>query len=248
MKTSIFIVSYAKHYPYLEKCLKSIAKFATGFHELVVLVPDKDLAAFPIGIHFPDTLSVSVLGEPEWEGKGFLWHMDRIMHADQYCKGDWILHTDSDCVFTEPVTPQDYFVDGKAVLCYASYDWLCKHQENIRLWQVAVENAIGFKPVNEFMRRHPAVHTKEVYPLARALIESRHCCSTSEYMKVQREAFPQTFAEFPTLGEVAWKYLPHYYHFVDQEKHGLPKSKIYQGWGRGPMREVDLEVYRKAGL
>ena len=39
MKVSILIVTYGKDFHWLKWCLKSIEKFSTGFHELVVAIP-----------------------------------------------------------------------------------------------------------------------------------------------------------------------------------------------------------------
>jgi hypothetical protein len=178
-----------------------------------------------------------------------LHHLYLEMMADIYCAGaDMIMHMDSDCVFTEPVTPHDYMLQSKPVLMYASYAWLETQQANLLMWQKCVENALGWKPDNEFMRRHPAVHFPHVYRKARELIELNTGKKMDDYIRNGRNEFPQTFAEYPTLGEVAWVFFKPEYFWINQETDPFPKNKIHQMWShREPLPE-DLELFKKLGL
>lgn len=251
MKTSILIVTCARHFPWMEYCLKSIAKYARDFHEVALVLPSQE----PLGDvnemidRHPGPVPLRVILEPEWPGKGMLWHEWMIVKSDLVCpESDFILHTDSDCVFTQPVTPQDYFVDGKPVLMYASYEWLCKQQTNIRNWQVATENALGGIVENEFMRRHPAVHYREVYARTRQAIEDRNRMRCEDYIKSCRNEFPQGFAEFPTLGEIAWRQLREQYHWINQETEPFPPEKLHQFWSHRVPSGDDLVLLDKFGL
>lgn len=251
MNTSILIVSCAKHFAWLEYCLRSISKYATGFKEVALVLPSQE----PLGDvnemidRNTGSVPVRLVLEPEWPGKGMLWHEWVIVKADTVCRdADFILHTDSDCVFTQPVTPDDYFVDGKPVLMYASYEWLCKQQTNIRNWQVATENALGGIVDNEFMRRHPAVHLRDVYLKTRQVIEDRNRMACEDYIRSCRNEFPQGFAEFPTLGEIAWRHFHEQYHWINQEKEPFPTEKLHQFWSHRQPNADDLALLEKLSL
>lgn len=171
------------------------------------------------------------------------------MRSDEWCPGaDFILHTDSDCVFTEPVSPEDYFVESKPVLLYASYEWLCRDYPTLRCWQTASQFALGFTIEHEFMRRHPAVHYREVYRKSRELIEAHHGKSVDDYIKRQTNTFPQTFAEFPTLGAVAWKFFHDRYHWINTERTPHPKDKIRQAWSHREPTAEDVAMFTQLGL
>ena len=175
--------------------------------------------------------------------------MSMIMKADLLCpSADFILHLDPDCIFCEPVTPDDYFVEGKPVLMYASYHWITRRfnpwnlppdQSYFMHWKRAVEAAIGGQSENEFMRRHPAIHYRKLYQEARNLIEQHQGVVNADiYIIEQKNTFPQTFAEFPTLGEVAWRLFKNWYHWVNQETVGRPHDKLIEFWSHGPIDQL----------
>lgn len=234
MRCEIFIVSCAKHFDWLEYCLKSISKFASGFSGVTLLVPeDQRPLALERGFEKDCGLTCCLpLCGPEWPDKGMLWHMAQVMNADEWCpQADFILHTDSDCVFSEPVTPEDYFVNGKPVLMHASFEWLAKQQANLMMWKVAAEKALGWRVTEEIMRRHPAVHYRKVYAKTRECIERHTKMSCDDFIRSGENRFPQSVAEFPTLGAVAWKHFHGDYAWRNQETQGFPPSKLVQFWG-----------------
>lgn len=250
MTTDIFIVSVGKHFPYLKYCLRSIGKFASGFNKVLVLFPDQDLGEFrPMAEEYKGPVPLHGIPFSEWPGLGMVHHMFQIMNSDTWSESDLILHTDSDCVFTEPVSPEDYVVDGKPVLMHADFEWLCTTQQaNLRMWQDATIKAIG-PPVNEeTMRRHPAVHWRELYGRARRQIESHTGMNMVEFMRAQRNEFPQSFCEFVTLGNVAWREMKDRYHWRNQQTEGFPLSKIHQAWSHQPPTGENMELYRQLGI
>jgi hypothetical protein len=132
---------------------------------------------------------------------------------------------------------------------YASFDWLCtKVQGNLRMWQEATENAIGGPVTMETMRRHPAVHYRELYSKARAEIESHTGKNMVEFMRAQRNEFPQSFCEYVTLGNVAWRTMRNQYHWQDQQTEGFPKSKLNQAWSHADPSPENMELYQKLGI
>lgn len=252
MRTDLFICTYRRDFQYLRYCLRSIEKFARGFGSVVIGVPgqDFDLATALIAPGSEDgKVPISVRTGDEWPGKGFLWHESQIMRSPEWCpQADYIAHMDADCVFTEPVKPEDYFVEGKPVLVYAPYAWLVPQQENLINWKVATQNALGFPVEHEFMRRHPAVHLVKTYIKSQLCITDHHRRPMDDYIREQKDSFPQTFAEFNTLGAVAWKFFHDDYHWINQEKEPLPHSKLYQCWSHRAPTEQDMTLFKDLGL
>lgn len=237
MKVSILIISYIKHFPWLKQCLRSIEKYATGFHEVSVWVPNEDVPEMQkLEQEYRGVVPLRIGPYADWLDKPFLRHMDVIMHSDQCCpESDYIFHIDSDCIFIEPVKPEDYFVNGKPVLMHADYEWLCKIEPTIRCWQEASQRALGWRPPTEGMRRHGACHPRETYLLTRQCIERNVGKLISDFIHDQQEAFPNGFAEFPTLSAYAWRFLSDRYHWINQETETRPKDKIFQMWGKGSL-------------
>lgn len=236
MTTDIFIVSCRKHLDYLKYSLRSLLKFASGFNKIVLMFPDKDAGELYAACSKEmDRLGVMVRLFEEWPEKGMLHHELLEMTADKYCPGDAILHWDSDYVATDFITPETFVTNYKPVMIYASYEWLCKQNPNLINWQRACEAALGWAPINEFMRRPGLCHVREVYPKAVAIVEDHTGMTIAEYIRSCQNSFPQTFAEYPLLGEVAWQYYPERYKWVQQGVDEFPHVPIQQFWSHGPM-------------
>jgi hypothetical protein len=248
MTTDILIVSCAKHFNWLRYALLSCKKFATGFRQIKILIPSEDLSDMtPLltELSVKDGITSRIQCYDDWPGKGFLRHEHVIMCSDEFTDADFVCHIDSDCMFTEPVTPEDYFVNGKPILVHASFHWLINFQQaNLAMWQVAVQQAVGWAPTEETMRRHPAVHYRKTYQKARECIESHTGMSCADYIKSCQNDFPQTFAEFPTLGAVAWKFFHGDYHWLNQEKGEWPHSKLTQWWTHQSPELPQSPVYK----
>lgn len=247
--TDILIVSYAKHFPWLKYCLRSITRFATGFRQVKILIPDSDLTAInPILAEFSNHTGIPIRVQcyEDWPGKGFLRHEHVIVCADEFTDADFILHFDSDCLFTQPVTPDDYFIDGKPVLMHATYHWLVTTQQaNLGMWKEGVERAIGGVSEHEFMRRHPAVHHRKTYAKAIECIQAHTGQHAADYIASCREEFPQGFCEFNTLGEVAWRHFHDDYRFWNQETEGFIKPHmVVQFWSHASPDQPQSPYYK----
>lgn len=212
MNVEILIVTFARDIHFLRYCLRSIHKFATGFSGVTIVVPAHDYDAF----QWVKEFGAKVAWFQEVLGKGMLHHEAQIIASDLWCPtADAILHLDSDCMFWEAVTPADYLIEGRAVLYRERFTTLTN---KIRLkWKEAVMDAIGIDPEWETMVRHPAIHWRATYVKTRELIELRKGRHFEEYILSCENSFPQTFAEFPTLGTVAMHHFPALYHFVDYD-------------------------------
>jgi hypothetical protein len=229
-KVEIFIVSYLKDLDYLKYCLRSIQKFARGFSGLTILVPSVESEAF----QWMGALGFNVRHYKAPEDRNY-WHLAHQLQkcrADEWCpNADWILHMDSDCIFTEPVTPQDYFVGGRAVLLYRHYSQLKDTP-----WQATVETALKHPAPYLTMIRHPSVYHRDLYPFTRRLITEAHEKNFDDYVMSCKPSFPWGFSEFSTMGTVAMR--PEFrdsYHFIDVGREGRPKDKLTQFWSLSPI-------------
>jgi len=252
MNVDIFIVSVGKHFSHLKYALRSINKYAVGFHSLNLAIPDRDIEQLYIQTEFARFKQSNWFLHPfkEWENKGMLHHMLLEMEAPRYCpNSDAILHFDSDWVFVEPVTPTNFIIQGKPICVYASFDWLCSTQQaNLRMWQEAVQKAIGIPAPYEMMRCPQLIHIPPVYQTAEALICAHNKKPMADYIQEQRNEFPQTFAEYPTLGMVAWEFYRDRYHWFNQEHDPFPKQVIHQNWSHCDPTPENKSLYEKIGI
>jgi hypothetical protein len=216
--------------------LNSIRKFARGFGPTTLLVPEQESNVF---IEFCRDFAT-----PEFHLRTYpriddplLWHLDHQRmkcRADEVCpKADFILHTDSDCVFAEPVTPQDYFKAGNPVMWMESYERL---GESVP-WQPVVERALGYRVTHEFMRRHPQVNPRGVYADVRNHIESVHRVPFDQYVLSQKADFPWGFEEFDTIGAFANHSAKWHDRYEWMDIGGIPRpgEKLVQMWSHGSM-------------
>ena len=247
-KTELFIVTYAKDYPWLVYCLRSIAKFATGFSGVTILVPRQDLQALlklaepaSTALAFP----VCCISGDEWPGKGMCWHMAQKMRADEWCPAaDFVCHIDPDCVFTAPVTPETFIRDGKPILQYERFDSILLRHEAVLTWKLATEKCLPFDIHFETMRQHGETYDRQTYRTARELVEQKTQRPFDDYVKSCKNEFPQTISEFVTLGNVAIHCFSDKYHLVDNALKPNPDKgdfPIFQAWSHAsPDQPVDL--------
>lgn len=246
-KTEIFVVTYGADQGFrvtekgeridcrwLQYCLYSIREFASGFSGVTVVCPDRDVEVIePVCREWgPENLTLELF--TEHEGKGMLHHMAIECMADQFVPtADFILHFDSDLIFIEPVTPADYFVDGKPVLLMEAYERFKDVHPGVMRWQETTQKAIG-KPVQfEFMRRHPAVHHRDIYAKTRAMVEAQHKMPFLDWAVSGQNEFPQSWSEYNVLGAVAYIRGRNKYHWINTGDDLPPKSKLWQGWSHG---------------
>lgn len=269
MKTTLFLCTYKKDFPYLKYFIRSVAKFATGFSGVTILVPKEDFREAAVlvmssGLCESHTRWNCIEGD-EWPGQGMLWHMHEIMHADRHCPdADFIAHIDPDCVFTGPVTPETFIKDGKPILRYEHFDSIGARHPGVLCWRTASEKALPFKVEREFMRGHPEVYHRGLYSEARQLIEMKTGMKLEDYIKTCRNEHPQTFAEYPTLGAVAFHSFKDKYHLHDcalQANPDMQDFPVFQAWShsapdvpadlwyRGRQQRIrPVEMYEILGL
>jgi hypothetical protein len=230
-RTDIMIVTYAKDADWLRYCLRSIRKFCTGFGDVIVAYPNKDATLIePICREYGATQK----GFDEHSTKGHLHHLVVKCEADLYCPdADYVLHVDSDCVFHEPTTPEDYFVGGKPVMMRERYDRLGTQVP----WRPVVARALGFNPEYETMRRHPSLYPRTIYAELREHVEAVHHVPFDRYVLAQEMIPCPGFCEFNSLGALAIQSHEGDYHWVDPEHDVVPANRLRQFYSHGGLTE-----------
>lgn len=250
MKTSIFIPTFRRDLPYLIPCLRSIRKFGSGIHEVVVDVPECD---FELLTHIAWEFKVRVVvHKGETPENGGLWQQLVKLRADEKCPGaDVILYVDSDCCFTEPFTPEDYvciynhqFWDP--ILCIKPWTESSKDEQNA--WWGSTQQNLGFRCDFNTMVRHPAAHHSRMLLFLRDYIEHRFSQSFDQFVLSRESGIRPGISEFNVMGSFVRQFYPHEYHLIDISKEGRPKDKLYQGWSRQGVRPEDIEVWKRLGL
>lgn len=212
MKTDIFIRSYEKDFLWLGYCLKSIVKNTRGFSEIHVAVPCSDIE------HIKHLTLEKTHGVAE-NCSGYLAQQITKLYADKYCTADYILHVDSDCVFTENVTPESFFVNGKPIML---------QEKNVDSpWYDVAESALGWRDEHEYMRRMPIIYPRWIYQEFREWFFCHNNVSIDQWICSQP---PFKFSEFNTLGTWAKKF--HQDAFTWLEPSDVPiVCKQYWSWG-----------------
>jgi hypothetical protein len=253
------MVSFARDYQWAEYSVRSMQKYATGFAGVTICVPWNDLGQFlPLEQRTTkDGAPIFVKKYLEMPGKGMLHHQVMKLSADLFNpEATYFMHMDSDCLFTEPVTPEDYF--GRTGLgellpiiqCVRYTAFPAGRAEY--LWQKNVIDALDlFKEEVPFetMQRHPSVYYKTTYKQMRSRIEEVHKTRFEQYVLERENNFPQTFADWPTMGGYAYEYERERYFFEelaapDIQRHPKQAHKVMQFWSHSN-KEPRSELHRK---
>jgi hypothetical protein len=245
---SILIKSFPKDFGWLSYCLKSIHKFASGFEEVVVVIPDdSDLpltAERLVKVHEPGPPATS----PQDHGKGYAYQQVVKMNADKYCTSDFILHIDSDTIFVKPVTPLDFMLQTNTNLVLQKPIWLMTPfkdilptDKNVHAHVDAIRNFSGIEPEFEYMRRMGQVIPRWAYGCFREYCLSRHGKTFEQY--AMERGF-RGISEFNLMGQFLHREFPNFIHFHDT-RFGVPESCVMQSWSwNGITPEIRAEMER----
>jgi Family of unknown function (DUF6492) len=237
MNVDIFIRTYHKDLPWLKYCLKSIAKFCSGFNQIHITLPFKDYLEIKRW-----NLTREQVHQVKESGEGYLAQQVSKLYADLYCKADYILYVDSDCHFTQPAKPEDYFIDGKPVMLITTYEELGDQVP----WQRITEKALKMKCPFETMRRLPLIYPRDLLPKFRAYMKAQHGMELEEYVMTQPH---REFSEFNALGAWAYEFERDRFHWINTaEAETFPPSRLVQDWSWGGItkeKRLNLEEVTK---
>ncbi len=226
MTCSILIKSFPRDFGWLAYCLKSIHKFATGFEEVVVIIPEGSnlplTAERLVKIHEPGPSATSAGNH----GTGYTYQQVVKMNADKYTTSDFVCHLDSDCIFTKPVTPDDLMVDGKPLWLMTPFVEILPHDKNLPAHFESIKAFSGIEPEFEYMRRHSQVIPRWAYGCFRDYVQQKHGQSFEQWAMAQKF---RGVTEFNFIGQFLHREFPNFIHFHDT-RFGIPESFVMQSW------------------
>jgi hypothetical protein len=225
MNTDIFIRSYVNDFRWLTYSLKSINQRAKGFRDIHIVVPQGQAE------HLKH-LTLEKVHECPVYGDDYLGQQITKMMADTYTDADFILHIDSDTVFTQDVTPDTFIIDGKPIIYHEPYS-----KVGLEPWYPVVSEVLGWAPENEFMRRFPFVYPRWLYGDFRGYLETLYYDSFENYVSSRPH---RSFSEFNIIGEFAWK--THHDKFTWRNPHDDPTYvRQFRSWDGidGHLLELD---------
>lgn len=132
---SVFTRSYPGDREFLPYLYKSLTKFFPGCGEAVLVVEQRHLDEMrPYIPRF-----VKVFTEDTF-APGTIQHKYSKLTADHYATLDYVMHVDSDCVFTSPVEESLVFApSGKPYLEYAPYTHLHDYESSLDFTSIMTE-------------------------------------------------------------------------------------------------------------
>ncbi len=238
MTCSIFIKSFPKDFPFLAYCLRSIQKFARGFSETVVLIPDdSDLRLTQervVKVHEPAS-------NGQMHGAGYVYQQVLKMSADKYCPSDFICHMDSDTVFTRPVTPDDLMIDGKPLWLMTPFVEIMPTDKNLPAHFESIKAFSGIPPEFEYMRRHSQVIPRWAYGCFRDYVQTLHGQSFESWAMAQKF---RGVTEFNLIGHFLHREFPNFIHFHDT-RFGVPEGFVHQEWSWNGLTPEMRNTYEK---
>lgn len=228
--TDIFIKSYPKDYEWLNYCLRSIDKHASGFRNVVLYLPDHgDGLVIPLGLQGRLNIKCGADSQP-----GYLWQQVVKLDADAATDADFILYMDSDCIFTRDVTPEDFIKDGKPVWGYAKADAIRDDQR--KTWFPVMEKFLRKTPEAEFMRRHPFCVHRSMLQDVRQYCRYAHGTELSAYIMAQAKPgnpLHLGFSEWNCLGFFLHEFHRDKVHWVEQGSAEWAPECVHQEWSHG---------------
>jgi FkbM family methyltransferase len=194
----IFIRTYSPDYDWLHYCVQSIDKFCRGFRKVWLVSPSNP----PVWMLERTKAHPGV--EIDWKimndesPDGYLAQQITKLYADVVTdyQPDYILHVDSDVIFTRPVTPDIFFSGGELMWYYTPFEAIETP------WKPIVEKFIRQPVAYEFMRSMPFMVPRWLYPKIREYCHATHGMIISDYIRTQPQ---RAFSEFNIMGAYAYR-------------------------------------------
>ena len=224
--TDIFIRSYAKDFPWLMHALRSVQKFATGFRDVIVVIPDTD--------DLPNLTAERVVKVRD-SMPGYMAQQNSKLHADIYSDADFFLYMDSDCILTEPITPETFRTEGRVNWLHTP--WEKAGEDARRAWFGVMTKCLGEEPSSEFMRRHPQLIPCWALQEFRGFIASKHGVSLEYYIGSQPLG---AFSEFNCAGFFLSLYHEEKVNWQNTDD-GIPPTVLKQWWSHGGLTPEVLQ-------
>jgi hypothetical protein len=232
MTCDVFIRSYEKDFEWLTYCLRSLAKFAHGFREIVIAVP----TGHELQLDHLTRERIVTVNDAQ---PGYMAQQVTKLTADLHTNADFILHIDSDTILTRPVSPDDFLMHGKPN--WLITPWSVLHPDDKLAWYPVMTKCLLESPRFEFMRRNLMMIPRWAYGLFRDEIKRLHGIPMDAYVMNQPG---HAFSEYNCLGFFLYLYHHDKVNWIDTTKH-LFQTFEKQAWSWGGITpEIRAEIER----
>jgi hypothetical protein len=237
MSCSLLLRTWWKDLPWAQWCLASVERFASGFDEVVVVLPRAsepwlrrvDLPGSRVRVELCDDVADDYLGQQVTK-----------LYADELIDSEWVCHLDADCVFVEPVSPEALMPGGRPVVVTRPVELMGRHWP----WGASSEEFLGWPVELDCMQRPPFVFPRWLYPELRGHCRDRHGVDVDEYVLGRP---PRGFSEFTVLGNFARRFHREAFDWVDAEDAAAPHwCRWYWSW-EGLTAQTLAELRRVVG-
>lgn len=224
MRTCIFIKTWKKDLPWLRYCLRSIDKFVTGYHEIVIIADDDCRELDRWTTCDPRIIYVPI------HRNGYIFQQIIKLRAAEFTNCELIMYVDSDCAFTKPTTPESFMLEQKPLLLKTRYELV---GDGIR-WKSITERVVGWPLDYEYMRRLPLFFW-------RSTVEAFRTWQPQLIPTLYRKT-DEAFSEFNAIGAYAERFESRNYSIRDTDNY-LPPIQLLQFWSWGGLtNEIRLQI------
>lgn len=222
--------------------LRSCQKYASGFRNVIVVYPTPDVDTVKAVCDQFAFVRQHTFDEP---ADGHAAQNELKSSCDLFSDADFFLLIDADCVFTDPVTPEQFFMDGKCDLLFTHYDDPSAVWNGGRLpWKEITDAALGRECMYETMRRFPFMYPRWLFAGLRAHIEHLHGKSFHDYVHTAPSIGRawHGYSEFCALGAFALLFHSEKFHGYNTANGGLKPQVVRQFWSHSGLTDAEREM------
>ncbi|MBD2088991.1 hypothetical protein H6F67_03875 [Microcoleus sp. FACHB-1515] len=219
--TGILIRTYHKDAERLFLCLKSIQCFAHVMKVTVVCPSSSKEVIEKTCLQF-DWVELKTCANYQ---NDFIGQQITKLLADMFVDSNFILHIDSDCIFTQQVDEADLFFDKKPILYFRPYSFFYEQGINMP-WQTITSKFLKRQTDYEFMRRFPLVYDRTAYSSLRSYYNEQF---NDDIEEVLSKVSGDYFSEFNLLGSFVYYFRPDLAHFIDTNQGPVRPAVVRQG-------------------
>ena len=240
MTTDIFIKTYHKDFLWLEYCLKSIAKFTSGFRNLI-LISDEDgnlIPDFMLNI-VPNTIVTYVKVPNAYSreidhGVGYMWQQYIKLTWYKYTDAENVLLLDSDSMLTKPTTPSSFQINNKFYWIYRKWE----DAGSAIIWKDITKNILKIEPSYEAMCVDGFIMQKETTIAFKNMFCSMY--HTNDIWDAFIKNKFKSFSEFNAFGTFIDKYdRTEYSKLYTADPLVVHNYSIIKSWSWGGLSEED---------
>lgn len=226
----IFVRSYWKDLPWLGYCLRSIRRYASGFRDVVVVLPRSTRPWLRRNPVVPHDVRIAWCDE---YANDYLGQQVSKLYADLFSDADLLCHLDADCLLSEPTTPSALAPSGRPWVVIRPISEVDRHIP----WRGPTEDFLGWRITHDFMQQPPFVYPRSLYPAIRQYCRERYHLELADYV-LGRPA--RGFSEFNVMGGYA--YARHHQLFTWADWTVAPRARCSWFWSWGGLEPVRAQL------